>query len=112
MTNRLQSLNIDIDDPLETVDDVENWNTFSTRLKAVLQDLIKGPREIKTVFTHGGCIKGFLRLILPKLASESLGCSKADLLNAFTPPVPNCSVYCLTVEVKDDFIVYMDMVTL
>ena len=58
MTNRLQSLNIDIDDPLETVDDVENWNIFSTRLKAVLQDLIKGPREIKTVFTHGGCIKG------------------------------------------------------
>ena len=58
MINRLSSLNVDIDDPMESVDDIENWNLFSSRLRAVLIDLIKGPRQIKTVFTHGGCIKG------------------------------------------------------
>ena len=78
------------------------YNSLIFSVGSALTDLIKGEAETKVVFCHGGVIQAMTEIILPKLESDST--DKQSLL----APAGNCSVYKLVVDVKPEYISYID----
>ena len=78
------------------------WFKLIFSVGSALTDLIKGEAVTKVVFCHGGVIQAMTEIILPKLESDST--DKQSLL----APAGNCSVYKLVVDVKPEYISYID----